>query len=51
MMNELKAASIIAGRASQTNSNMMRENDETTAVKQPAPELLESHFDTLSFPR
>ena len=35
MMNEPKAASIITGRASQTHSNMMRENDETTAVKQP----------------
>ena len=40
MMNELKAASIIAGRAIQTNSSMIRENDETKAVKHP-DELLD----------
>ena len=34
-MNVLKVAFIIAGRAIQTISNMMRENDETKAVKHP----------------
>ena len=49
-MNVLKVASIIAGRAIQENSSMMRENDATKAVKHP-DELSGSHFDTLSFPR
>ena len=34
-MNVLKVAFIIAGRAIQANSSMMRENDETKAVKHP----------------
>ena len=39
-MNVLKVAFIIAGRAIQTISSMMRENDETNAVKHP-DELLD----------
>jgi hypothetical protein len=35
MMNELKVAFIITGRAIQTMSSMMRENPETKAVKHP----------------
>ena len=35
MMNVLKVAFISAGRAIHANSSMMRENDETTAVKHP----------------
>jgi hypothetical protein len=35
MMNELKVASIITGRAIQTMSSMMREKPETKAVKHP----------------
>ena len=35
MINVLNARFIIAGRAIQTNSSMMRENDETKAVKHP----------------
>ena len=34
-MNVLKVAFIIAGRAIQTHSSMMRENVETRAVKHP----------------
>ena len=34
-MNVLKVAFIIAGRAIQTMSSMMREKDETNAVKHP----------------
>ena len=34
-MNEPNVAFIITGRAIQTNSSMMRENDETKAVKHP----------------
>ena len=41
------AAFISAGRASHANSSMMREKDETTAVKHP--ELLDLIFDPHSF--
>jgi hypothetical protein len=34
-MNVLKVAFIAAGRAIQTNNSMIRENDETKAVKHP----------------
>jgi hypothetical protein len=34
-MNVLNAAFIITGRANQTMSSIMRENDETKAVKHP----------------
>jgi len=46
-MKVLKVAFIIAGRAIQTHSSMMRENDETKAVKHP--ELLDLIFDPHSF--
>ena len=39
MMKVLKAAFIITGRAIQANSSIMRENEETRAVKHP--ELLD----------
>ena len=45
-MNVLKVAFIITGRAIQTISSMMRENDETKAVKHP--ELLDLIL--ISFP-
>jgi hypothetical protein len=35
MMNVLKARSIIAGRAIHANKSMIREKDETNAVKHP----------------